>query len=168
MALRSKVFKIALATGFGLVIGVGTQVESQASGNPYLCMSKPNACEYAPRTAPQLNADVCYDGSTSKLKGAGNCPANAFAFFVDAGEVVDPVTGTVQPYIALPDACGMGYCVPDDINDPPGEPGPMCCDASNGCVETAGICPPDKIAVWCNDGEEAVNQNGQWICQESN
>jgi hypothetical protein len=167
MALRSKVFKVALTTAFGLVIGVGTQVESQASGYQYLCMTKPNACEYAPRTAPQLNADVCYDGVSSVLKGAGNCPANAFPFFVDSGEVTDPLTGTVQPYIALPDACGMGYCVANNPNDPPGEEGAMCCDAGNGCYETAGICPPDKVAVWCQDGEAPVNQNGVWECEEA-
>lgn len=170
MVLRSKLLKVALATAFGLVIGVGTQMESEASGYQYLCMVKPGLCEYAPATAPQLNANVCMsttDGTVT-LKGAGSCAADAYPFFVDRGEVTNPLTGEVQPYIALTDACTMGFCEPQDPNDPPGEEGAMCCDPANGsCALSDGICPPDEIAVWCPDGQEAVNQNGEWICQES-
>jgi hypothetical protein len=170
MVLRSKVIKVALATAFGLVVGVGTQVESQANGYQYLCMAKPGQCEYAPSTAPVLNANVCYNGTTGavRLKGANNCLSGSYPFFVDRGEVINPLTNDVQAYITLTDACALGYCVANDPNDPPGEEGAMCCDpGTNGCTETDSICPPDKIAVWCDDGEEAVNQNGQWICQES-
>ena len=168
MALRGNVFKIALATAVGLAIGVGTQMESEASGYRYLCMIKPNSCEYAPSTAPTLNADVCWSTSSVKLKGTATCPTGSYPFYVDSGEVTNPLTGTVQAYIKLPDACDMGFCIPNDPNDPPGEEGPMCCDAATGgCVETVSICPPEKVAVWCDDGEEPVNQNGQWVCQES-
>jgi hypothetical protein len=171
MVLRSKVFKVALATVFGLVIGVGTQTESEATGYQYLCMAKPGLCAYAPATAPQLNANVCMSTTNGSvvLKGTSSCAADAYPFYVDRGELIDPQTGEVQAYIALTDACTMGFCVANNPNDPPGEEGAMCCDPGNGaCSETDSICPPDKIAVWCDDGEEAVNQNGQWICEESN
>jgi hypothetical protein len=170
MVLRSKVLKVALATAAGLFIGVGMQVEVEAVGYQYLCMAKPGLCEYAPSTAPMLNADVCMSGINGSvvLKGTGDCATGSYPFFVDRGEVINPQTGEVQAYISLADACAMGYCVADDPNDPPGEEGAMCCDPGNGaCTETDSICPPDKIAVWCDDGEEAVNQNGEWICQES-
>jgi hypothetical protein len=43
----------------------------------------------------------------------------------------------------------------------------MCCDPGTGdCSESAGICPPDEIAVWCPDGQQAAQQNGEWICQD--
>lgn len=171
MVLRSRLLKVALATAFGLVIGVGAQTQSEANGYQYLCMAKPGLCEYAPSSAPQLNADVCYSTTNGSvvLKGSGDCPADAYTFFVDRGEVTDPITGDVQAYIALVDACAMGYCEAYDPNDPPGEEGAMCCDpGTGGCTETSSICPPDKIAVWCPDGQEAANQNGEWLCQESN
>lgn len=170
MVLRSKLLKVALATAFGLVVGVGTHVESKANGYQYLCMAKPGQCEYAPSTAPVLNADVCYNSTTGvvKIKGVNNCTTGSYPFFVDRGEVIDPQTNEVQAYIALTDACALGYCVAHDPNDPPGEEGGMCCDPGTGnCTETNDICPPDKIAVWCDDGEEAINQNGQWICEEA-
>lgn len=170
MVLRSRLFKVALATAFGLVCGAGMQTESEASGYQYLCMAKAGLCEYAPSTAPQLNADVCYNpiAGTVKLKGGAACLPGTYPFFVDRGEVTNPVTNEVQAYIALADACDLGFCVANNPNDPPGEEGPMCCDPGTGsCTDTTSICPPDKIAVWCDDGEEAVNQNGEWICQEA-
>jgi hypothetical protein len=169
MVLRSKVFKVALATAFGLMICVGMQNESEADGYQHLCMTKPSLCEYAPSTAPKINADVCYSNTgTIKLKGVASCAAGSYPFFVEHGEVIDPQTGDVQAYIALADACDLGYCITNDPNDPPGQEGPMCCDPGTGdCTETDAICAPDKIAVWCPDGQEAVNQNGEWLCQES-
>jgi hypothetical protein len=168
MELRS-MFKVALVTAAGLVIGVGMQVESEATGYQYLCMAKPSTCQYAPSSAPQLNADVCYSASgLVVLKGAGSCATGTYPFYVDSGEVIDPVTGEVQAYIALADACSMGYCVVNDPNTPPGQEGPMCCDPSSGeCTETDSICSPQKIAVWCDDGEDAFLQNGEWICEEA-
>ena len=52
MELRSRVFKVALATVVGLVAVISSQVESEASSYRYLCTSLPSACEYAPATAP--------------------------------------------------------------------------------------------------------------------
>jgi hypothetical protein len=169
MVLTSKVFKVALATAFGLIMGVGAQIESEAAGYQHLCMSKPSQCDYAPRTAPVLAANVCYSSLTGLvvLKGSGSCALGSYPFFVEHGEVVNPVTNEVQAYIALADACSMGFCVANNPSDPPGEEGAMCCDASNGCGLSDGICPPEKVAVWCPDGQEAAQSNGEWICQES-
>jgi hypothetical protein len=169
MERRSGVVKVALAAVVGLMALLGSQVESEASSYQYLCTTFPSACEYAPATAPVLNEDVCYDGTTITLKGAGDCGLSEFAAFVKAGEVVDPITEEVIAYIALEDACALGYCIPKDLGDPPGEPGAMCCDpGTGGCTETSAICPPDQIAVWCPEGQIATEgQNGQWICTEA-
>src|SRR5690242_5889104 len=107
MALRSKMFKVVLATAVGLLIGVGTQQESAATGYEDLCGSVPSACEYAPNTAPVIAINVCFSAGTGvRVKGAGNCPANTYPFYVKFGEIVDVTNGIVQPYISLPDACG--------------------------------------------------------------
>jgi hypothetical protein len=169
MELRSRVFKVALATVTGLVAIIGSQPESEASGYSYLCTSIPSACEYAPSSAPKLAADVCWDGSVAILKGVNDCPTGTWPYWVDAGEIIDPNTSEVQPYISLDDACDLGYCVPKDPNDPPGEAGPMCCNPSTGtCTATDSSCPASQIAVWCPDGQEASqSQNGEWECHES-
>jgi hypothetical protein len=162
MELRSRVFGVVLAGLAGLAVVASAPVESQASRD--ICMSIPGACDYAPETAPSLNAEVCYDGNTVTLKGTGSCAPGSYPFWVSSGEVVDPQTSEVQPYIPLPDACDMGFCVPGDGD--PGEPGAMCCDPSSGtCTETDSICPTDEIAVWCQDGETAtLGENGEWEC----
>lgn len=169
MERRSGVVKVALAAVVGLMAVLGSQVESEASTYQYLCTTAPSACDYAPATAPVLNADVCYDGTTITLMGVGGCSSSAFAAYVKTGEVIDPNTNEVAAYIALEDACDLGYCIANDPNDPPGEPGAMCCDPSTGgCTDTTAICPPDQIAVWCPEGQVATEgENGDWICSES-
>ena len=171
MELRSRVFKFALAGVIGLVAVAGSQTDSQASGDdPELCSAVPGECEYAPASAPTLAETVCYQtGMPIVLMGVGGCAAGYSSYYVASGEVLDPQTGEIAAYIRLKDACDMGYCVPDDPNDPPGEEGPMCCDPSTGmCTNTDSICPPNEIAVWCPDGQTAQQQNnGEWECQES-
>jgi hypothetical protein len=168
MERRSGVVKVALAAVVGLMAVLGSQVETEASEYRYLCTTAPFACEYAPANAPALNADVCYTTTTITLMGAGGCQTG-FPAWVKTGEVIDPLTNEVVAYIPLDDACDLGYCLPKDPNDPPGEPGAMCCDPSTGgCSETAAICPPDQIAVWCPDGQVATEgENGDWECSES-
>lgn len=164
MELRSRVFQLALAAVTGLVCITGTQTESDATS--YLCTSAPSACEYAPSTAPLLNSYVCWDRSTAVLM-EGECPEDSWAYWVGAGEVVDPVTKEVQPYIPLDDACDLGYCVPYNPNDPPGEEGAMCCEVSSGeCTPTDSICPSTQISVWCPDGKVPVQSEDDWVCQE--
>lgn len=166
MELRSRVFRVALAGVAGLVAVMGSSVESQATSYKYMCTSIPSACVYAPSSAPQLNADVCFDGTTVTLKGASDCATGSYPFWLDAGEVIDPVTNEVAAYIPLPDACSMGFCV---AGGGTGEPGAMCCDPSSGdCTETDNVCPSTEIAVWCDDGETpSQGQNGEWECHES-
>ncbi len=167
MALRSKVFKVALAAAAAVVFGVGMQGETEANGYQELCTSYPAACEYAPSSAPVLSANVCFNAAGVTLMNGSSCPVNTYPFFLKYGEVIDPYTGAVQAYIALSDGCDMGYCEPHNPNDPPGEEGAMCCTVGGGCEEATGICPGDKIAHWCPNGQEAAEVNGQWICKEA-
>lgn len=168
MALRSKVFKLVLATAVAVVFGVGMETESEANGYADLCGSSPSACEYAPASnVPVLAANVCFSASGTVLMVGSTCPVSTYPFYVKFGEVINPTTGAVQAYIPLSDACDMGYCDPYDPNDPPGEEGAMCCTPGNGCEDATGICPPDKVAHWCPNGQEGVQQNGQWTCKEA-
>lgn len=167
MAFRHGLFQVALATVIGCVALMGSQDRSEAA--EFLCMSSPGACQYAPPDAPILSTDVCFDGEVIVLKGGSSCATGWWEYYVLHGEVVDVQAGTVVAYIALPDACDQGYCEPKDPGDPPGEPGAMCCDPqTSACTETDSICPPDKIAVWCQDGETPEQgSNGEWECHEA-
>ena len=44
--------------------------------------------------------------------------------------------------------------------------GAQCCSVTDGrCHPTRLLCPPEKIAVWCDLGEHAtVRVNGDWTC----
>lgn len=167
MELHSRVFKVALASAIGLFAVIGAQEESAASEYRYLCTSVPSACEYAPPTAPSLKTDVCWDGSAAFVMPAGGCGAGEWPYYVEAGEVVDPVTNQVEAYIPLNDACAAGFCVVK----PPGTTGttatPICC-GSYGCVAKDGACPASTEEVlWCFEGQEPVQQGGKWECYES-
>lgn len=166
MELHSRVFKVALASAIGLFAIIGPQEGSGASGYRYLCTSIPSACEYAPPTAPSLKADVCWNGTTAVLKKAPPCPTGSWPYYVDAGEV-DPVTNVVTAYIPLDDACDLNFCVVRPPGADPVEPGAMCCGGST-CTELAPgtTCGGDTVTVWCHEGEEVQNQNGEWVCYE--
>ena len=170
MELRSRVFKVALVAVAGLVAIAGSQSDTEASStDPALCTSIASECEYAPASAPSLDATVCYQpGMALVLEDNGSCDPGYTSYWVSAGEVLDPNTGEVTAYIRLKNACDLGYCVPDDPDDPPGEEGAMCCDPQTGnCTETDAICPPSEIAVWCPDGQTPQQgQPGLWECQE--
>ncbi|MFO7567231.1 MAG: hypothetical protein R6X02_31590, partial [Enhygromyxa sp.] len=128
---------------------MGTQ-ESAASDYRYLCTSIPSACEYVPAPAPSLKADVCWDGSAAFLMPAGGCPTGQWPFYIQRGEIVDPVTNQVQAYIPLYDACDMGFCEVKPPGAGPTEPGPMCC-SNNGCTNTSydDCTGANEILVWC-------------------
>lgn len=168
MELHSRVFKVALASAVGLFAVIGPQAESAASGYRYLCTSVPSACEYAPSTAPSLDTDVCWNGSQAYLKGTGDCPSGYWPYFVEAGEVVDPLTNEVAAYIPLDDACDMNFCTVKPPEAGPGEEGALCCDKTEGCKDLAAgsTCGGNSVTVWCLDGEEATQQNGHWVCYE--
>jgi hypothetical protein len=163
MELHSRVSKVALAAALGLFAIAGSQ-ESRASEHRYLCTSVIGACEYAPPTAPSLEADVCWNGTTAVLKGASVCPTGSWAYYLTHGEVVDVVTNEVQGYVPLDDGCDHGHC---DVKPPgagPTEPGPMCC-GTEGCTATTECSSSDTL-LWCLDGEEPQNQGGTWKCYE--
>ncbi|HLT37056.1 MAG TPA: hypothetical protein VK034_12245 [Enhygromyxa sp.] len=147
---------------------MGSQVESEASGYRYLCTSVPAACEYAPPTAPGYKADVCWDGTAAYVMPASGCAPGQWPYFLEAGEVVDPLTNQVQGYIPLDDGCDLGYCTVKPPGAGPTEPGPMCCSA-NGCTTTAydDCTGANEVLVWCADGEEPQNQGGEWVCYEA-
>lgn len=168
MELHSRVFKVALASAIGLFAVMGSQEESAATEYRYLCTSVPSACEYAPFSAPILRADVCWNGTTAHLMPASGCATGEWPYFVEAGEVVDPVTNQVQAYIPLDDACNMGYCIVKPEYAGPTQPGPMCC-SSSGCTSTTydDCTGSNEVLLWCADGEEPQQQGGQWACYET-
>lgn len=117
----------------------------------YLCTSIPAACMYTGPNAPVLKADVCYGSAIGiRLKGSAPCPSGSWPYFVDAGEVIDPVTNAVAAYIPLDDACGQpGLCVD---GPPPGgtQEYPMCCNSNNVCTHNTVDCQGTKL--FCHDG----------------
>ena len=161
-------FKVALASAVGLFAVIGSQEESSASSYRYLCTSVPSACEYAPASAPALEADVCWNGSQAYLKGTGSCPTGYWPYYVQSGEVVDPLTNQIAAYIPLDDACAMNFCTVRPPEAGPGEEGALCCETATGCTDLAAgsTCGGDSVTVWCHDGEEATNQGGHWVCFE--
>jgi hypothetical protein len=166
MELHSRVFKVALASAIGLFAVIAGQTESSATEYRYLCTSVPSACEYAPSTAPSLKSDVCWDGSIITLMPAGGCTGIQVAYYVEAGEVVDPMTNEVQAYVPLDDACDRGYCDVMPATPGPTQPGPLCC-GENGCVTINAADTCGQELVFCGVGESAQQgENGEWTCYE--
>ncbi len=130
----------------------------------YLCTSIPEACTYRGPDVPSLKANVCYDPTLgSRLMSGGSCPAGAWPYFVDAGEVIDPLTNEVAAYVPLDDACSRpGICVE---GPPPAgaQEYPMCCKTNSQGVETcydgAGC---GGSLWWCHDG--VCNDDGTITC----
>lgn len=135
----------------------------------FLCTSIPAACTYTGPNAPELRADVCYGTAIGiRLKGTAPCPTGSWPYYVEHGEVIDPVTNVVSAYVPLDNACDHpGICV-DGPPPPDAEPFIMCCtgnqSGSETCVSGAvcggtiyycndGVCNPDGT-VTCFDGDE--------------
>lgn len=140
--------------------------EPAEAGLPYLCTSIPKVCEYASSEAPVLRAEVCWNGSTVTLKGTAACPSGSRAFWVEHGSI-DPLTGAVQAYIALEDACARGWC----IELAPGmawptDDGEVCCQpepVTGTCTLEVMDC--DGEILWC-EGYEA-NNDGTIECMDA-
>ncbi len=146
----------------GLLIG---EAEVQASQYRHLCTST-QACTFTSAGVPLLDADVCYDSTGAvTLKGASDCPAGSWPYYVDYGEVADPVTREVAAYIPLDDACTQpGPCV-EGPPPPEAQEYPMCCTTSSQGVETCwsgGTC--GGTLWWCEDG--VCNDDGTITCFE--
>jgi hypothetical protein len=146
----------------GLTLG---PAEADATQYRYLCTSIPAACTYTGPNAPTLGAEVCY-GSASGivLKGTAPCPSGTWAYYVDYGEIVDPVANTVAAHVPLDNACDQpGLCV--DGPPPPGaQPFPMCCTGnmsggSQTCVSGASC---GGTVYYCQDG--VCNADGTITC----
>jgi hypothetical protein len=143
---------------------------SSAGATEYrsLCMSAPKHCTHTGPDAPVLRADVCLATSGEiTLKGVDSCPSGSWPYYVDYGEVIDPIKGWVQAYIPLDDACGFpGMC--DKAPPPDGsQEFPMCCYVNQDGVQ---VCVEDLDCggtLWfCYDG--VCNDDGTITCFQGN
>lgn len=143
-------------------------LSTQASAAEYrdLCYSNPSACTYTGPTAPRLDADVCLDPlGTIRLKGSTACGPTEWPYYIQFGELLDPVGMTVVAYIPLEDACSKpGVCLdaPAPNNS---EEFAMCCTTVNGeevCVHGGGC---GGTLYFCHDG--VCNEDGTVTCFES-
>lgn len=131
----------------------------------HLCMSIPSVCTYTGPNAPTLAADVCFGSAIGiRLKGTGACPSGSWPYYLDYGEVVNPITNQVAAYIPLNDACDQpGLCVE---GPPPAgaQEHAMCCTGNSSgegqtCVNGASC----GGTLWfCFDG--VSNEDGTVTC----
>ncbi len=93
----------------------------------------------------------------------GSCPDGSWPYYVEAGEVVDPITNEVAAYIPLDDACDQpGLCV--EGPPPPGaQEFPMCCTGIASGEETcvSGASCGGQL-YFCIDG--VSNEDGTVTC----
>ncbi len=140
--------------------------DALARQHPDLCSSVPAACAYTGPDAPLLDAEVCWSATGSlTLKGPQPCPSGSWAYHLEHGEVVDPLSGQLAGYVPLEWACSVpGICV-----DGPAPPGAHS-SSSAVCCEW-GVCIPlnetlcDSITaqvLLCDDG--VTNEDGTVTC----
>jgi hypothetical protein len=150
------------AVAIGLLIGA---VDVHAGQYRHLCTST-RACAYSSTNVPFLNTNVCYSATSGvRLKGTAPCPSGSWPYYLDYGEVIDPVTNAVAAYIPLDNACSeAGRCV--DGPPPDGaQEYPMCCTTDSQGYETCwngGAC--GGTLWWCEDG--VCNDDGTITCFE--
>ena len=111
-----------------------------------------------------LRADVCYGFAGGiVLKGSAACPTGLWPYYVDYGEVVDPLTGEVAAYIPLDDACDNPELCVDGPPPNGAQEYPMCCTSDSQGKETCcngASC--GGTLWWCNDG--VCNEDGTITC----
>jgi hypothetical protein len=162
----------AFAGGLALV-SLGGHATA-ATATPDLCLAigaKPpgstGSCWYADSNAvPGLNLDVCWDGSTARIKGALSCPRGQVKYHAKYGEVVNPLNGQIIAYAPVPNACEVGVCEPSDVNSQAFDDGIACCNPITGACQptnAAGGCDQGQI-TWCKELEN--NGNGTVTCHE--
>ncbi len=155
MGIRNRVFIGSPISSVGVVAVLWSSPVEAAQ--QMLCTSVPSACDYAGPDAPVLRAQVCWNGKVAVLAGSGPCPSGSRMAWVEHG-AIDPLTGAIQAYIALPDACASGWC----SELPPGEPLPddgseVCCQPepiTGTCTLNVSDCSGEVL--WC-EGYEANN-----------
>jgi hypothetical protein len=163
-----------LPVALGLAL-IPTSVDASTYRN--LCLSVPEACDpIHDLVAPPLNAAVCYTSAGSiTLKGASECPTGSWAYYLESGEVTDPVTNAVAAYLPLENACNKpGYCL-DGPPAPDAQEYPICCTSPSGtsgsgdetCVNWDGSSStPCAGSLWiCLDG--VTNMDGTVECFEA-
>jgi hypothetical protein len=140
--------------------------QANAGQYPGLCDAVSKACVLTGPDAPSLKVDVCWNRVTAKLKGVGDCPFGSWPYYVNSGEIIDPVLGIVLPYVALPDACGMGLCDTAPVLDTDELASiPLCCeDWPDNCVlqEVGQSC---ELTVFCPNG--STNDDGTITCHST-
>jgi hypothetical protein len=155
---RMRTLRLALPTLMvALMLG---PAEADATQYRYLCTSIPAACNYTGPNAPTLGAAVCYGTASGiVLKGTAPCPSGTWAYYVDYGEIVDPVANAVAAYVPLDNGCDRpGLCV--DGPPPAGaQEYVMCCTSDTQCVHGSKC---GGTLWWCNDG--VCNEDGTITC----
>jgi hypothetical protein len=144
-----------LVVGAFVVSPVTTMSEASATEQlPNLCEATRGLCEYTSiKTAPALNASVCYNGTTVTLAGAGGCAKRAY--FLAYGIVVDPITNIVLPLSPLKDTCDAGYCLVGTI-----DAGTIVTDTPV-CCNGEGDCTPADDELGCSVGDITFCENLQ-------
>lgn len=148
---------------FVLVLGYSFVAQAEYRD---LCLSVPAACDWSGPNVPKFDADVCWSSSTGLVaKGSLPCPSGSWPYHLGFGEVIDPVTGEVQAYAPLDEACSVpGLCL--DGPPPPGAQEHAICCEWGVCVDLDTV-PCDSstsTAYICYDG--VSNQDGTIDCFE--
>lgn len=157
----SSTFASSLFAVAGLLVPTSAEATTTTTRIAPLCTSVKDVCEYTSADAPVLRANVCWDKTTIRLMPATGCPSGAYPYYVDYGEVIDPLLGTVVPYIPLPDACDLGYCSTlAAFDNGPLAGAPLCCQSAENCVEVEGSCDGD--IVFCEAA--GTNDDGTVAC----
>jgi hypothetical protein len=163
MMRRNELSKVAPLSILAVAL-LFAPAQADAGQNPSLCTSVGKACVKTGPQAPVLRADVCWNQIHLQLKGSGDCPVGSWPYWVDFGEVIDPILGLVIAYVQLPDACDMGMCVTSPVPDGTTAE-PICCPnpGQNDCEPDEGFCPEEYI-VWCD--QAASNDDGSISCHD--
>lgn len=168
---------VALTSAFagGLAFVSLTNTATATPATPDLCVAvgaeiDPDhgngACLYSSTDAPLLNLDVCWDGTTARIKPVLGCPTKQATYSVKYGEVINPLSNEIVAYAPLPDACELVPCEPSDYNSNFLVDGVACCDPVTGfcsAPDAEGNCSDGGEITWCKEIE--VN-NGTLTCHE--
>lgn len=140
-----------------LCVATGVQIDPTQGGG---------GCVYSDGDVPLLSLDVCWDGTTARIKGGLTCPNRQVTYHVKYGDVINPMSGEVIGYAPLPDACEVVACEPSNYESLPYEDGIACCDPETGaCVAPVnGNCPGGGEITWCKELEE--NPDNSITCHE--
>lgn len=160
MMRRNELSKVAPLSVLAALLALAPE-RVEAGEYRSLATSAPKAVVYTGPDAPLLRANVCWNRVDVRLKGTAPCPTNSSPYYVEYGEVIDPLQGLVIAYVPLNDACAAGFC----IEAPPSGPlaaAPLCCNAAlDDCyLYTQGQC--DDEIVFCE--QAATNEDGSISC----